>query len=208
MKLLIFSDIHDEELALQALTKLANSERFDYTINCGDITSNNLSFAEELLQAIDAFTIAGNNESDEVKELMKKSNYIHEKRTELNEDLNVVGFGFSNITPYGTLNELTEEEIYKRMNKLKIDHNTILVCHCPPFEYFDEVRGKNIGSTAILKIIHEKRPFLVLCGHVHEFSGVKQINASYIVKVPAAVNGKACVVKINERRIEVEFIAL
>ncbi|MDO8553511.1 MAG: metallophosphoesterase family protein [Candidatus Micrarchaeota archaeon] len=207
MKLLIFSDLHNEELALSSLTKLSNSKRFNYLINCGDITTNNISFAEEL-QAIDAFTIAGNNESDEVKEIMKKGNYIHEKRIEINDQLNIVGFGFSNITPYGTLNELTEEEIYKKISKLKVDNNSVLVCHCPPFGYFDQVREKSIGSTAILKIIQEKQPFLVLCGHVHELSGVKKIGASYIVKVPAAVNGKACIVNINKRQIEVEFIAL
>lgn len=88
------------------------------------------------------------------------------------------------------------------------DRNTILVCHCPPFGHFDEVRGKHIGSTAILKIIEEKQPFVVLCGHVHEYEGVRRIDKTYLIKVSAAVNGKACVMSIDKNAVSVEFIML
>ena len=218
MRILAFSDLHDDDYALELLKKYydkANDtkeqgKQFDYVFITGDTTNFSINFVEDVLFSFpDCFIIPGNNEPQEVLDFFKAhKNYVHEKRVEINDNLNVVGFGYSNITPYNTLNELTEDEIYNSMTKLNIDKNTLLLTHCPPNGFYDLVRDKNIGSTSIKKIVEEKKPFAIFSGHVHEYAGVKKIGETTAVKIPAAKDYKACVVDITNKNLTVNFIAL
>jgi Icc-related predicted phosphoesterase len=44
----------------------------------------------------------------------------------------------------------------------------VLVVHSPPKGHLD---GRDLGSEAVLRTIEEKRPEVVICGHVHEDGG-------------------------------------
>src|SRR3989338_1887124 len=210
MKILVFSDIHDDEIMLEKLKSYYKKNKFDYVFICGDITNHSVSFAEDVIVAFpNCFLVPGNNEPQAVMDFLKtKDNYIHEKRVELRDGLNVVGFGYSNITPFGTPNEYSESEIYERMSKLKIDNNTLLITHCPPYGYFDEVRGKRIGSSSIKRIVEEKQPLAILCGHVHEYEGVAKVGRTELIKVPAANNNKLCDLTIRNKNTYVEYITV
>ncbi|MEK6981788.1 MAG: metallophosphoesterase [Candidatus Micrarchaeota archaeon] len=217
IKLLILSDIHDEEIVLEKAKTICEKEKPDYIFIAGDTTNCSVSFVEDTLDMFKTFAptfiVPGNNEPENVlKFLESRKEYIHEKRIELADSLNIVGFGFSNITPYGTPGELSEEEIYERMSRLDIDQNTLLLCHCPPYGIFDQGAGssreKHIGSVAIRKIIEEKKPFLMFCGHAHEWFGTKKLGETTIVKVLAAKLGGAVILTITNKRINAEFIRI
>lgn len=209
MKLLVFSDLHGEEIAVEKLKELAAKENFDYVLSCGD-NSRAVSFLEDLINSFSNFyLIPGNWEGKEANDfLLENEHCIHGKRVELPDGLNLVGFGYSNKTPFGTYGELEEKEIYEKMNKLDIDNNTILLLHCPPKGHFDSVGNANPGSSSILKIIGEKKPLLVFFGHIHEHSGSERLGESTLVKVPAANSMKACIVDINNKKTSVSFISL
>ncbi len=210
MRILAFSDIHDEEIALEKLKKFYDSNEFDHVFISGDITNHSVSFAEDILEKFpNCYLVPGNNEPLAVMEFLKsKKNFIHEKRVELDDKLNLVGFGYSNITPFNTPNEYSEGEIYTRFGRLKIDEDTILLIHCPPYGFFDEVRGKHIGSTSIKQIIEEKRPLTVLCGHVHEHQGTTMLGNTKIIKLPAALARKACEITITNKNTYVEYVTV
>lgn len=208
MRVLAFSDIHEEDAALEKLRLL--SPNFDYAFICGDISQSNI-FTEAVLEAFpNGFVIPGNWDTEQVNDLLFSSSHsIHEKRVELVDGLNAVGFGYSNPTPFGTYGELSEEELYKRMSKLKIDRNTLLMLHCPPKGYFDDVRGGlHVGSDSILRIITEKKPLAAFFGHVHEHVGVKMLGVTTLIKLPPANEMKACSLEITNKKINVEFITL
>ena len=209
MKFLVFSDLHDEESALQKLKELAAKEEFDYVLSCGD-NSQSISFLEEIMDSFPRFfLIPGNWEGKEANEFLSDSrNCINEKRVELEGGLNIVGFGFSNVTPFGTYGELSEKEIHDRMGRLDIDNNTILLAHCPPFGFFDSVKGTRTGSHSALEIIEKKKPLVVFFGHIHETSGVRENGGTTFVKVPAANGMKACIAEINNKKTSVSFIGL
>ncbi len=201
MRILVFSDLHDEEGALERLKKHYDNGRFDLVLSCGDTTNQSVSFAGDVLSSFPGcLLVPGNNEPPPVMDFIrqKEKNYIHEKRVEIGGGLNVVGFGYSNITPFNTNNEYEESEIYERMSRLKIDHNTILLLHCPPYGYFDVVRGKNIGSTSIKQIIEEKQPLAALFGHAHQHKGSDSMGKTKIIKIPAAVNYEFCELEIRQ----------
>jgi len=208
MKILAFCDLHENEAALEALRPL--SSQFDHVFICGDVSRNTL-FAEAVLEAFPkGFVIPGNWDNEHVNKLLSSnSQWIHEKRVEIGNGLNVVGFGYSNRTPFNTYGELNEEEIYARLSKLPIDSNTILMLHCPPKGYFDKTpRGDNGGSGAILKVIKEKKPLVALFGHIHEHRGMQRLGPTTLVKLPAADSMCACSLSIENKNINVEFIKL
>jgi uncharacterized protein len=97
--------------------------------------------------------------------------------------------GYSNITPWDSPRELSEEQILERLNALASEaedrENLIVVVHPPPFDTpldhapsIDEefvVQMESgapklvpVGSTAVRAFIEAQQPLLGLHGHVHE----------------------------------------
>lgn len=208
MKILAFSDLHEEQAALESLARLAPS--YDYVFICGDI-SRSVSFAEDVLKFFpNSFVIPGNWDNERVDETLSASKqWLHGKRVELGDGLNVVGFGYSAPTPFFTYGERSEEEIYVQMSKLPIDRKTLLLLHSPPKGILDEVHlGRHIGSASILKIIDEKKPLAAFFGHAHEALGIKEHDGTTLVKLPPANHMKACSVSITSKKLDVEYIPL
>ena len=54
MRLLVFSDLHGEETAVEKLKELAAKENFDYVLSCGD-NSRAVSFLEDLINSFSNF---------------------------------------------------------------------------------------------------------------------------------------------------------
>jgi len=208
MRILAFSDLHEEEAALESLARLSPS--YDHVFVCGDI-SHSEYFAEAVIEAFPkAFIIPGNWDNKAVNEFLSRSpGWIHGKRAEIANGLNVVGFGFSPPTPFGTFGELSEEDIYSQMSKLPIDRNTLLMLHCPPKGHFDDVHVvRRIGSDSILRIIEEKKPQAAFFGHVHEHMGTSKLGTTLLIKLPPANSMRAASVTIRDKRITTQFITL
>ncbi|MEW6529000.1 MAG: metallophosphoesterase [Candidatus Micrarchaeota archaeon] len=223
MKLLVIADIHEKGIVLERL-RMHKKDDYDYILIAGDSANNSTSFITEVLDCFpDAYIIPGNNESDNALEILRKApQYAHEKRFELKNEnergtrkynkkykkhnnYNIVGFGFSNPTPFHTPGEMSDEEIYIKLTKLDIDKRTILLVHAPPFGFLDEIKGNHIGSTAIRRIIEEKQPFLVFCGHLHEVMGVERLKKTLIINIPAAETLRCCVCEIKDDTVCIQF---
>jgi hypothetical protein len=208
MKILAISDLHDEEIVLGKLKAYYSKEKFDYVFIAGDTSNRSLSFIEDTIESFsNVFFIQGNNEPKEiVEELYRKKGFVHSRRVEIEDGLNVAGFGYSTPTPFGTPGELSEAAFYAAMGKLNIDRNTLLLCHSPPKGMFDFVRGTHIGSESIKKIIEEKKPFATFCGHAHELDGVMKHGETTIVKIPAATRNKAMAVTVKDKTIDARVV--
>jgi hypothetical protein len=208
MRILAFSDLHDEEAALESLSRLAPSH--DYVFACGDLTQSEW-LAESLVSSLKgAFIIPGNWDSRAANEALSKApGWLHGRREDLKEGLNAVGFGFSPPTPFGTYGELSEEEIYSQMRGLPIDGGTLLMLHCPPKGHFDQVHlVRHIGSDAILRIISEKKPLAAFFGHAHEHAGTSMLGPTCLVKLPPAQSMRAASVTVKDKKITTQFIPL
>lgn len=208
MKLLVFSDLHDDEAAFESLRAIAHG--FDHILICGDI-SHSVSFAEDVLKAFPkSFIVPGNWDSEPVNKLLASSSqWVHGKRVKLKNGLSIAGFGYSPPTPFGTFGEISEKDIYSGMAKLKVDRKTLLMLHCPPKGYFDKgLLGRNIGSESILKVIEERKPLAAFFGHAHEQEGIEKLGSTTLVKVPPANNMRACSVLLKDKKLDVEFISL
>ena len=208
MKILAFSDLHEEEAAFEALKELA--PEYDHVFICGDI-SRNVSFAGDVIKAFpNSFIVPGNWDSERVGDLLAESSqWLHGKRAELEGGLNAVGFGYSCPTPFHTFGERNDADMYSGLSKLRIDSNTLLLLHCPPKGHFDiGMLGRRIGSDSILKVINERQPLAAFFGHAHEVMGTSKLGNTTLVKLPPANSMRACSLAIRDKKITVEFITL
>jgi hypothetical protein len=113
-------------------------------------------------------------------------------------------------TPFGTPNELSEDEIYDSLVRLPITSKTILLTHAPPLGTFDMTSKGNAGSSAILRIVEEKQPLALFCGHIHEHEGVAKIGKTQVVKLPSARDYRYCVAELDDKTgtITAKFLKL
>lgn len=176
MRLLVFSDIHNDTDALWALM----DREADYYIAAGDTVSwaRGLDEAGRILarRAPNVWVLPGNHESEADIARMCRAhglNEFHGRSFEV-AGFTVAGLGYSSPTPFNTPGEYPEAEIARRLEAFAGLRPLILVCHCPPRTTpLDRVReGVHIGSTAIRQFLAKHPPAHFLCGHVHEAAGV------------------------------------
>ena len=164
--------------------------------------------------------------------LKKLKNFkdITYKQTKINK-INFIGFGgYMDIEAYldkkvfpesaekekyfARLNRLksSRKQLFKRLKKIKGEK--IFVFHYPSLGAFDIIRdkkdnpmnGKSSGVRFFKEIIKKYKPKLVLCGHMHEYQGVKKIDSTFIINPGDAEKGKYTVVDIQDKKIKVKFI--
>ena len=84
------------------------------------------------------------------------------------------GLGYSNITPFNTPGEYSEEEIATALTAFDGIQALYLVVHFPPFDTkLDEYApGKHAGSAALREWVERAQPAYLFCGHIHETAGL------------------------------------
>ncbi|MBI2629557.1 metallophosphoesterase family protein [Candidatus Pacearchaeota archaeon] len=106
-----------------------------------------------------------------------------------------------------------KKELGKLFKKGKVK-DFIFLTHYTPYKIFDRIkmRGspmyhRHAGFEPYNEVIKKYKPFLVVCGHMHEYQGVKKIGGSTIINPGAVSEGKAAVVEIEKKSIKsVRFI--
>lgn len=176
MRILIFSDLHGD---IEALERLMAVDA-DMYVAAGDLTNfaRGLDKMGPLLQAKgkNALVMPGNHESiADIEAFAAKYGLqvFHETVVRIGGH-NLAGLGYSNITPFKTPGEYSEEQLSAKLDRWRNLKPLILICHCPPQGTpLDRAgEGKHFGSPAIRKFIDEEQPDSFFCGHIHEAEGV------------------------------------
>ena len=179
MQLLIFSDIHGDQAALE---KLMATEA-DYYFADGDLANwgRGLDQLAPIMQrrAEKMYVLPGNHESEaDVARFCEQYGFhnFHGASIDI-AGYKVAGLGYSNPTPFDTPGEYTEEELAARLEKFAGLDPLILICHAPPkntkLDRADE--GQHFGSQAVRDFIDREQPRYFYCGHIHEAAGQTEI---------------------------------
>ena len=177
MKLLIFSDIHNDWKALERLLRV----EADYYLAAGDqVTwSRGMDRCGEILatRGDKVYVLPGNHESaGDVAAMCARHGLhnFHERHLEIGR-WHVAGLGYSSPTPFNTPGEYSEPQLAERLQRFAELDPLVLVCHAPPYgTALDQVRpGLHAGSRSVLDFIQNHQPAYFFCGHIHEAEGVE-----------------------------------
>jgi Icc-related predicted phosphoesterase len=177
VKLLLFSDIHED---LKALEKLAATPA-DVYISAGDLANwgRGLDACGKILQrhGEKVWVLPGNHESaGQIERFCAAYGFrnFHGQAWRLGRYW-LAGLGYSNPTPFDTPGEYSEAELAERLEKFAGLEPLVLICHVPPFGTdLDRVgAGRYGGSTAMKAFLERHPPEYFFCGHIHEAWGVE-----------------------------------
>jgi uncharacterized protein len=177
LKLLIFSDIHNDWKTLERLLAV----EADYYISAGDQVSwsRGLEKCGEILQTRGdkVWVLPGNHESAPQITAMCEHfglNDFHQRSFDVGR-WKVAGLGYSPPTPFDTPGEYTEAQIAEKLGAFAGLEPLVLVCHAPPYGTdLDRVRsGVHAGSKSVRDFIEKQQPEYFFCGHIHEAEGVE-----------------------------------
>jgi len=181
MRILLFSDIHGDLRSLERIV----AQPADLYIDVGDLAtfSRGLEKCGEVLRPLGKklWVLPGNHEShDESRALCEKFGFVDfHRQVRTLEGIKGkncwAGLGYSNITPFQTPGEYSEEEIAGALEAFQTSKPLYLLVHCPPLNTkLDEYApGKHAGSSAIRAWIEKTQPAYLFCGHIHETAGMQ-----------------------------------
>lgn len=177
MKLLLFSDIHNDWKTLERIL----SVEADYYISAGDQVSwaKGLERCGEILKARGekVWVLPGNHETaQQISDLCTNFGLsdFHGRVFRVGK-WHVAGLGYSSPTPFDTPGEYSEAELARRLEPFEKLEPLVMVCHAPPRDTaLDQVKpGLHAGSTAVREFIERVQPPYFFCGHIHEAEGVE-----------------------------------
>ena len=215
MKIVSFGDVH---MATRNLDRMSEVMRdTDLVIVSGDLT--NFGGADAANQVIAAvrrvcprvLALSGNLDQREVIPYLDAEGIsLHGKGVVVN-GVAIFGCGGSNITPFKTPTELTEDEIYATLMRGYSEVNgrrpLLMVCHTPPFETKCDriIGGRAVGSTAARRFIEEIKPDVCISGHIHESAAVDTIGPTTIVNAGPFKGGGYIVVRDRGVALEAQL---
>ena len=177
MRLLIFSDIHNDWKTLEQLL----SVEADYYFAAGDqVTwSKGIDACGKILQARGdrMYVLPGNHESsDQVAGMCARYGLhnFHERHMQLGR-WHIAGLGYSSPTPFNTPGEYSEPQLAERLQRFAEFDPLVMICHAPPYgTALDQIRpGLHAGSRSIKEFIDQRQPPYFFCGHIHEAAGAE-----------------------------------
>lgn len=177
MKLLVFSDLHSDFRRAAKLVQLSSD--VDVVVGAGDFCNVRRGL-EEIIQALSTIKkptvlVPGNSESD--RELLNAcrlwtdAHVLHGRQVAI-DGVSFFGLGGGiPVTPFGAWSyDFTEAEAEDLLQDCPV--GGVLVSHSPPKGILDvSSNGRRLGSEAVRATIIQKKPDLVVCGHIHGSDG-------------------------------------
>ena len=176
------------------------------------------------------YLIPGNDDDFGIDEILDRDEFApvnaDGKVLDVAGDLQLLSYGWSNETPWQTPREVTEDELYRRLDgladRVRDPRRAVFMIHVPPYDsgldtapILDEnlrptvsagdvLRGP-VGSTAVRRLIQERQPLLGVHGHIHESGGERKLGSTLCVNPGSEANHgilRGYLVDIGEGGIE------
>jgi uncharacterized protein len=215
MKVMAVADLHGDMTALSKLTRSMRGREIDYVLLLGDYSrdykdeAQNKADALEVLDILSGFKVKalpGNCDHRSIVDIFESKGASLNNTVITEPEATIIGLGGSNVTPFNTPFEYSEEQIAQALRNLydNVDEGSrlIVASHAPPKDTKCDViqSGLHVGSSALRQFIEEKKPDLVLCSHIHESGGQEDtIGKTRIVNVGRISDGRAFLVEALER---------
>jgi Icc-related predicted phosphoesterase len=171
-----------------------------------------LAFADERLGGteIDCLAMPGNDDESFTSDVLHEAEHLVNPEDRIVDvgPYQVLSLGYSNITPWHSPRELSEQQLEERLtvmsDRLDPDRPAIYNIHVPPhastLDDAPEIRSDltvvggsgarmvPVGSPAVRAAIERDQPMLGLHGHIHESRGAARIGRSVCVNPGSEYN--------------------
>ncbi len=187
MKILAFTDLHGDEVALNKIINKAQKENPNLLICAGDLSNFGHNLKKLVLKLaeikIPLLIISSNHDfEDELKIICSKlDNVIYLDKTSYQLDKYLFfGYGGGGFSYFDKEFEAVANKFKKTIEE---DSKIILITHAPPYgTSLDRLDIGYCGSKSIRNFIKEVKPILNICGHLHENMNKKdRINKTLII---------------------------
>jgi uncharacterized protein len=218
MKIVSFGDVHMATANLARMGAILRDT--DLIIVSGDLT--NFGAPAEAGKVIDAvrsacanvLALSGNLDQREVMPWLEREGIALHGKGVVRDGIGIFGCGGSNITPFNTPTELSEDEIYETLMRgyaeVRDIRPLLMVCHTPPYATkCDRIAGgQAVGSTAARRFIEEIKPDACLSGHIHESAAIDHIGPTVIANAGPFKDGGYIVVESADGKLatRLEFL--
>src|SRR5690242_19558266 len=159
------------------------------------------------------YLIPGNDDDFGIDEILNRDGYrpvnADGKLVDMPGGLELIAYWWSNETPWNTPREVTEDELYARLDALagrvRDPRRAVFMIHVPPYDSGldtapildanlrptvsagDVLRGP-VGSTAVRRLIETYQPLLAIHGHIHESGGERRIGSTVCINPGSEAN--------------------
>lgn len=166
-----------------------------------------LSLADERLRplGIPLYMMLGNDDPKELLPVLAEATWAtpaEGRVLPLGPDHELLSWGYSNLTPWHSHREQTEDELARSIGalvgQLRDPARAVLNLHAPPYgtgldeapvldenlrvvQVVGQVKFAPVGSTAVRTILEETQPMLGLHGHIHESSGIRRLGRTIAI---------------------------
>ncbi len=151
------------------------------------------------------YLMLGNDDPLELRGLLDRAPWgIHAEGRilRLDDDHELISWGYSNITPWHSHREQTEEQLSAALRgmagELRDPARAIVNVHVPPYasglddapvlderlqvqQVLGQVRFAPAGSTAVRDLLVDVQPLLGLHGHIHEAAGIRRLGRTIAI---------------------------
>lgn len=176
MKILAFTDVHGSEKAMKSIENMA--KKCDFCVCSGDI-----SMFEQRLEALirrlnsfkkQVFIIPGNHEGQQtLRGVCRRYSFVRDVHGE------IVNFGEFAIIGFGTSGFSLIDESFENFVRRKVKRTSrkiIFLSHAPPYNTkLDRLGNSHAGNKSVAGFIRKYKPDYVVCGHLHENFGKKDV---------------------------------
>ncbi len=212
MRLYAVADIHGRSERLAAIKSNVEKYRPDVLVAAGDIaTFQRASFVSELGNLLlPVLALRGNSDSKRVESWFALDGNVIFLN---NRDVMLKGAHFAGASgtipvPFRSRIAFRETVIWNRLIP-RITPQTVLIAHPPPWGCLDRVMGKyHAGCKSLEKVIRNCQPALLICGHIHEDSGIDHLGKTLIVNCAMGPAGQGAVIDIQNGRICAEILRI
>lgn len=218
MKIVSFGDVHMATRNLELIGEVVRDA--DLLIISGDLTNfGGVDDARKVLEDVKrvfprVLAVSGNLDRREIMPFLEQEGITLHGVGLVAGGVGIFGCGGSNVTPFNTPTEFTEDEIYETLKrgyeKVRAQRPLLMVCHTPPYNTKCDriVSGKPVGSTAARRFIEEVKPDVCISGHIHESAGVDSIGSTVVLNAGPFKGGGYIVVDLRDGKLEarLEFL--
>lgn len=193
MKFLVLTDIHGNTENLDKLD--SQFEKADAILFAGDFcecfkTETGKPVLDALVKKHDEiYAVLGNCDEPEFIEQLEDAGINAERVLNYTGGLAIVGSGGGSKFTGKTPNEREEDDLISDFDIMNHDEfqndysNFILISHNPPKNTKCDAVNEELhaGSEKFRALIEEKKPLIVITGHIHEGVGIDKIGDTVIV---------------------------